>query len=96
MLEKEVNNKYGEETIILYDRHFLEDLIFAELKYVRNSTTKFLTITHKLIYNELLNKIVEFEKPDFFILLKATFDSVADRQFKQRGRAQEEKFDNKY
>ncbi len=85
--------------IVIYDRHFLEDLIFSELKEVREAYSTNLQNAYKVVYYELLKKVEEFqefEKPDFFIMLKASFDTVEQRQFVQRGRALEDKFDQKY
>ncbi len=88
-----------EKHVVIYDRHFLEDIIFSELKEVREGYSVHLQNTYKIVYNELLKKVEdfhEFEKPDFFIMLKASFDTVSQRQFIQRGRPLEEKFDQKY
>ena len=96
LLEKKFSNINNDDYIIIYDRHFLEDIIFAELKFVRDNTSYLLTQSYKIIFDELINKIHEFEKPEFFILLKASYDTVFERQFEKRGRTQEEKFNNKY
>ncbi len=95
-LEDGFPSENKEDYVYIYDRHFLEDLIFAELKFVRDNTSYLLTQTYKVIYDELVKKIEEYEKPDFFILLKASYDTVYERQFEKRARTQEEKFNNKY
>ncbi len=93
-IEEEYKDKDPESYVIIYDRTFYEDLVFAELKNVRNAVTAYNQHAYKIIYDELLNKVREYEKPDFFILLRATFDTVAERQFGQRGREQESNEEN--
>lgn len=93
-IEDDYKGKDPESYVIIYDRHFLEDLVFAELKNVRNAVTNQLSKAYKVIYDELIDKIKEYEKPDFFILLKASFETVAERQFMQRGRIQETNEEN--
>ncbi len=94
----EIEDKYKdrdpESYVIIYDRHFMEDLVFAELKGVRNAVPSFLSSAYKVIYDQLIDMIEKYEKPDYFILLRATFDTVAERQFMQRGREQESNEDN--
>ncbi len=80
--------------VIIYDRTFMEDLIFAELKNVRLAVPSFHQKAYKIMYDDLVDKIDMYEKPDFFILLRATFDTVAERQFGQRGREQESNEEN--
>jgi deoxyadenosine/deoxycytidine kinase len=43
----------------------------------------------------MLDKINLFEKPDFFIVLRASFDVIMKRMEK-RNREQEKKFDREY
>ncbi len=80
--------------VIIYDRTFMEDLIFAELKNVRNAVPSFHQKAYKVLYDDLVDKIEMYEKPDFFVLLRASFDTVAERQFGQRGREQESNEEN--
>lgn len=93
-IEENYRNKDPKSYVIIYDRHFLEDLIFAELKNVRSAVPAQLSRAYEVIYNQLVEKISLYEKPDFFVLLKATFDTVAERQFTQRGRKQESNEEN--
>ncbi len=93
-IEERYKDKNPEDYVIIYDRHFLEDLIFAELKNVRNAVPDYHSNSYKVIYDEMLEKMDSFDKPDFFILLRATFDTVAERQFNQRGREQETNEEN--
>lgn len=92
----EIEEKFSNDNnnIIIYDRHFLEDLIFSELKGVRNALPTQISIAYNIIYNELISKIEKYEKPDFFILLRATFDTVVERQFSKRGRKEEKNNQN--
>ncbi len=93
-IEERYKDKDPESYVIIYDRTFMEDLIFAELKNVRNAVPAFHQEAYKVIYNDLVDKIDMYERPDFFILLRATFDTVAERQFGQRGREQESNEEN--
>ncbi len=99
-IEDEYADRDPSEYVIIYDRHFIEDLVFAELKNVRDAVPSHLTNAYKDLYNMLIEKIDLYEKPDFFVLLKASFDTVAERQFDKRGREQEineeNNIDNKF
>ncbi|BDU67603.1 MAG: deoxyguanosine kinase [Candidatus Tyloplasma litorale] len=88
-IEEEFKNKNKKKYVIIYDRHFLEDVIFSELRSVRNAVPQPISNAYNVIYNDLIKKIDIYEKPDFFILLRATYDTVVERQFSQRGRTQE-------
>ncbi len=93
-VEERYKDKDPNSYVVIFDRTFMEDLIFNELKNVRNAVPDFFSESYRVLYDELLAKIKEFEKPDFFILLRATFDTVAERQFQQRGRAEEQNEEN--
>ncbi|NOQ50549.1 MAG: AAA family ATPase [Mycoplasmataceae bacterium] len=98
-VEIEKNFQNDDEHVIIYDRHFLEDIIFSELKKVKDAYSIHLQSTYKILYHELLRKVEEFEefeKPDFFIMLKASFDIVMERQFNHRSRDLEDNFNTKY
>lgn len=93
-IEETYKDKNPEDYVIIYDRSFMEDLIFAELKSVRNAVPAFHQKAYKIIYDDLVDKIKMYEQPDFFILLRASFDTVVDRQFGMRGREQETNEEN--
>lgn len=93
-IEERYKDVDPDDYVIIYDRTFMEDLIFAELKNVRNAVPDFYKKAYKVLYDDLVEKIDMYEKPDFFILLRATFDTVAERQFTQRGREQESNEEN--
>ncbi len=82
--------------IVLYDRHFLEDKIFSELKQIQDNSSIFLRNAYSVIYNELLKKIDLFEKPDFLILLKASFDTIQERMNKRNRGIELVSFDTQY
>lgn len=90
------NTKENENKVIIYDRHFFEDLIFSELNLIKDTKVKMLSNVQKQVFKELLEKIDIYEKPHFFISLKASFSTIKERQFVQRKRKEEELFDNKY
>lgn len=93
----EIEQKYKDhkDIIIIYDRHFIEDKIFSELKLIKKGRTKLLDDAYKNVYNSMLDKINLFEKPDFFIVLRASFDVIMERMQK-RNRSEEKKFDREY
>lgn len=93
----EIEQKYKDhkDIVIIYDRHFIEDKIFSELKLIKKGRTKLLDDAYKNVYNSMLDKIILFEKPDFFIVLRASFDVIMERMQK-RNRSEEKKFDREY
>ncbi len=93
-VEDRYEGKDPDSYVVIFDRTFMEDLIFNELKNVRNAVPDFFSEAYRVLYDELLEKVEQFEKPDFFILLRATFDTVAERQFNQRGREEEQNEEN--
>lgn len=75
--------------ITIYDRHFLDDYVFAELHTIKKNISNFNSITYQAIYKELSEKMNKLDaKPDFFFLLKADFDIILNR-LKGRGRYEE-------
>ncbi len=89
------SNYNNEDTIVIYDRHFIEDKIFAELQKIKDSVPEGLRNVYNHIYKQLIEIADFFEKPDYFILLKSSYDTVLERMNK-RGRDQEKKFENAY
>lgn len=94
-IEIEQKYKNHHDVVIIYDRHFIEDKIFSELKLIKKGRTKLLDDAYKNVYNSMLDKISLFEKPDFFIVLRASFDVIMERM-KKRNRLEEKKFDREY
>ncbi|AHK22564.1 Deoxyadenosine/deoxycytidine kinase [Candidatus Hepatoplasma crinochetorum Av] len=94
-IEVEQKYKNDKNIIIIYDRHFIEDKIFSELRLIKKTRSDKLGKAYKQIYNSMLDKINLFEKPDFFIVLRASFDVIMKRMEK-RNREQEKKFDREY
>lgn len=91
--EKEKN---GEKVITVYDRHIIDDYIFAELNSIKEHINNLHSITYQVIYKELLEKITESEtKPDYLLLLKADLSTIVDR-LKGRGREAEMDTDEDY
>lgn len=82
--------------IYLYDRHFIEDKVFSELKSVTDAIPIFKSKIYKDVYNQILEKMdANFGKIDFMILLKADFEVIIKRMEK-RGRLIEKKFSREY
>ena len=95
-IEEETKHKDPSKYVVLFDRSFLEDIIFSDLREVKLSKSAMVNKSFENLHSHLLEKIKEYEKPDFFILLKASFDTVQERQFDLRARKQETSFHNKY
>lgn len=91
-LSEEENKKY----ITVYDRHFLDDYVFAELHTIKNNISNFNSITYQAIYKELSDKMNKLHaKPDFFFLLRANLDVILKR-LHGRGRSEEIEVSNDY
>ena len=86
----------GPDFITIYDRHFLDDYIFAELHTIKKNISTINSLTYQTIYNELLGKMRLLNaKPDFFFLLEGNFENVIER-LKTRGREEEEEVPMEY
>ncbi|BDU67602.1 MAG: hypothetical protein TYPL_2550 [Candidatus Tyloplasma litorale] len=93
--EKERENSL-EEIITVYDRHFIDDYIFAELHSIKENISQINSIVYQTVYKELLDKLVEKEtKPDFLFLLEADLDTIVER-LNKRGREAETKTNTLY
>jgi len=93
-VEHKINN-YFDDAINIFDRHFLDDLIFSELYWIKQTTSNIETIAYKVVYDQLLEKLENAKKIDFLFLLKADFDVISDRM-RKRGRENESTFNIKY
>ncbi len=94
--KKRMVEKKGENYFTIYDRHFLDDYVFAELHTIKKNITNFNSLTYQVIYKELTEKLNNLNsKPDYFFLLTADFDVVKSR-LKGRGRKEENDVDNSY
>lgn len=97
MEEYEKNKKDKDpEMIVIYDRHFLDDYLFAELHTIKNNISQFNSLTYHALYQELLAKMEKMDaRPDYFLLLKAPLEAVMGRLHK-RGRDEEKEVEMKY
>ncbi len=93
-VERKINT-YVKGAINIFDRHFLDDLIFSELYWIKQNLSQFESSLYKVVYEELLNKLRSSEKIDYLFLLKADFEVVKDRMI-NRGRSNEINFNTKY
>ncbi len=93
-VENKINN-YVKGAVNIFDRHYLDDLIFSDLYWVRQSISHLDSLSYKIIYDGLLNKLKASEKIDFFFLLKADFETIKSRMI-GRGRENEISFNEKY
>ncbi len=95
-----VDEKNRKETdgkvITVYDRHFIDDYIFAELHSIKENISNIHSIVYQSVYKELLDKLVESKtEPDFFFLLEADISTIVSRLHK-RGREAEKDTDELY
>lgn len=82
--------------ITVYDRHFIDDYVFAELHTIKQNISQFNSLTYQAVYKELLEKLSKKDaRPDFFILLTAPLETIIDR-LKGRGRGEELDVDMDY
>lgn len=82
--------------ITIYDRHFLDDYVFAELHTIKENISNINSITYQAIYKELIDKMNFLKaRPNYFFLLTADFDIVIKR-LKERNRKTEQDVDLKY
>ncbi len=84
--EKELKNNNDKNVITIYDRHFIDDYVFAELHSIKRNISEINSIVYQVVYKELLDKLNKFEaKPDYFFLLEAPLSTIVKR-LKARGR----------
>lgn len=94
--EKQREDNSSDKRITLYDRHFLDDYVFAELHTIKENISMFNSLTYQAIYKELTEKMSKLDaRPDYFILLEAPFETVMER-LHGRGRDEEKKVDVEY
>lgn len=94
--EKIVHDLPKNEFVSIYDRHVIDDYIFAELHSIKNNIIHFHSLAYQVIYNEILNKLPSMNiTPDYFILLTGNLDTIIDR-INNRGRSAEMSVDTSY
>ncbi len=87
--EKKRSTQEGEKVITIYDRHIIDDYIFAELHSIKESISNFNSLAYQVIYKEVLEKLLDSNtQPDFFFLLEADLSTIVKR-LHSRGRAEE-------
>jgi len=86
----------SDKRITVYDRHFLDDYVFAELHTIKENISAVNSITYQAVYKELTEKMAKLDsRPDHFILLEAPLDTIMDR-LRGRGREEETEVDMEY
>ena len=89
-------NNSNKKYITIYDRHFLDDYVFAELHTIKNNISNINSITYQAIYKELTEKMARLNsKPDFLFLLTGDLDNIKNR-LKKRGRGEEIDVNDEY
>jgi deoxyadenosine/deoxycytidine kinase len=81
--------------VAIFDRHFLDDMVFANLESVKADMSGFQYSEYLNTNLELASKIQPEEQPDYFILLRLKYDEVINRIHK-RGRDSEQQVDDAY
>lgn len=79
---------------IIFDRHLVEDYVFANMHATKKNMRAFNSIAYHAIYNNVLS-IENDAKVDYFFLLKAPIENVIGR-VQKRGREVEMDVDNSY
>jgi deoxyadenosine/deoxycytidine kinase len=86
----------NKDMITVYDRHFLDDYVFAELHSIKQNISMYNSLTYQAVYKELLEKMAKMDaRPDYFVMLKAPLDTVLGR-LRSRGREEEAEVDLEY
>ncbi len=94
--QSKLTPKEKENDITVYDRHFLDDYVFAELHTIKENISMFNSITYQAIYKELTDKMTKLDaRPDYFFLLKASLPTVMER-LQGRGREVETETPEEY
>ncbi len=94
--EKQKKEDKGKKIITVYDRHFLDDYIFAELHSIKNSISQLNSIVYQSVYKELIEKLHDAKaEPDFLFLLDASLPTIVKRLHK-RGREEEKETNEEY
>ncbi len=95
-LKDEKERSENDNIITIYDRHFIDDYIFAELHSIKENISVINSLAYQSIYKEIIAKMKEMDaEPDYFILLKAPLDVIVDR-FRKRNRLEEREVDMEY
>lgn len=84
----------NQNKILIFDRHFLDDYVFANLKSIKENMGYINFNIYKSINKTLAEKIKN-QQPDLFILLKTDLQNIIKR-INQRGRTEEKKVDISY
>lgn len=96
LIDEENRKTQGDKVITVYDRHFIDDYIFAELHSIKENISNINSIVYQTVYKELLDKLVESgTQPDYFFLLEADLSTIVGRLHK-RGREAESHTDEAY
>ena len=69
------------EPVCIFDRHLIEDYVFAKTCFKQKYLTQLQFNTYKQLFDELINNI---KKPDLFIFLKATPETCYERINKRK------------
>lgn len=94
--EKSREQNNSDKRITLYDRHFLDDYVFAELHTIKENISMFNSLTYQAIYKELTEKMQRLDaRPDYFFLLEAPLDVIIKR-LEGRGRTEEQNVNIEY
>lgn len=94
--EKSREHNNSDKRITLYDRHFLDDYVFAELHTIKENISMFNSLTYQAIYKELTEKMQRLDaRPDYFFLLEAPLDVIIKR-LEGRGRTEEQNVNIEY
>lgn len=94
-IEEEVNQAEDKKRIAIFDRHFLDDYIFANMPSAKEDMSAFQLNQYFVLNEHLTEKLAKKSRADVFVLLTADFETVIER-VKKRGRDEEKEVDIAY
>lgn len=95
-MEDEEQREANPGIITVYDRHFLDDYVFAELHSIKQNISMYNSLTYQAVYKELLDKMAKWDaRPDHFLMLEAPLDVIMGR-LRGRGRNEESDVEMEY
>ncbi len=85
----------GQRKFNIFDRHFLDDYVFASMPIIRDDIMDFNWKAYEALNINMTSLLKDKAKVDYFFLLKSDFNTIIDR-VKKRGRDSEKNVDIEY
>lgn len=94
-LLKRFKDSFDKDRNVIFDRHFIDDYIFASLPMIKDGIKNNLWNSYKVTNDNMAKILQENAKVDYIFLLKADFDVIINR-IQKRGRESEKIADISY